>query len=129
MDHKSEEQINMFDFYSGEEEKAIGIDIPDSLKVVRASFEESVSTDWTQLFDGFDYLFAITFSSGIDFVNKVVSKFKHSVIVFGCEGVMNNDTAAVIAMQAKVVQNYVKRKSAKAMAEKIDDGSLELFHS
>ena len=129
MDHKSEEQINMFDFYSGEEEKAIGIDIPDSLKVVRASFEESVSTDWTQLFDGFDYLFAITFSSGIDFVNKVVSKFKHSVIVFGCEGVMNNDTAAVIAMQAKVVQNYVKRKSAKTMAEKIDDGSLELFVS
>ena len=101
MDHTSEEQVNLFDYYSDQDEKALGIVIPDTLKVVKATFAESVNLDWVQLFDGFDYLFAITFSSGMDFVNKVVGKFKHSVIVFGCEGVMNNDTAAVIAITTK----------------------------
>ena len=128
MKNNSEEQLSLFDGYV-DQEHPTGIDISDSLKIVKAVFEESVTSNWVQLFDGFDHLYAITFSSGIGFVNKVVSRFKHSVIVFGCEGVMSNETAAIIAMQAKTVQNIVKRKSAKEMAEKMADGSLELFVS
>ncbi|MBR3640112.1 MAG: phospholipase D family protein, partial [Clostridia bacterium] len=124
-----EEQNDLLSSFSTEETMSPVILVPDSLKVVKASFTECVSTNWEKLFDGFDNLFAITFSSGIDFVNKVISKFKHSEIIFGCEGVMNNDTAAIIAMQAKVIQKYVKHKSAFALAEKLADGSLDLYVS
>lgn len=109
--------------------ESLSIDIPDSLKVVKASFSECVATNWEELFDGYENLYAITFSSGIDFVNKVISRFKHTEIIFGCEGVMNSDTATIIAMQAKVVQKYVKHKSAFALAERLADGTLELFVS
>ena len=129
MKSQNEDQIDLLNCFTEEPNESIGMDIPNSLKVVKASFEKSVVVDWLQLFEGYDYLSAITFSSGMDFVNKVVSKFKHSEIIFGCEGVMNNETAAIIAMQAKIVQKYVKRKSAKAMAEKLAEGSLELFVS
>lgn len=100
-----------------------------SLNVVKASFQESIKTDWTELFKGFDYLSAITFSSGIDFVNKVVGKFRHSEIIFGCEGVMDNDIEAVMSMQRAIIQKYAKQKSAGTIADRLADGSLELFVS
>ena len=117
-----EEQNDLLSSFSTDETMSPVILIPDSLKVVKATFSECVSTNWEKLFDGYDNLFAITFSSGIDFVNKVVSKFQHSEIIFGCEGVVNSDTAAIISMQAKVIQKYVKHKSACALAEKLADG-------
>lgn len=124
------EQINLFgDNLPESDFEALPCRFGNSLSIVKATFIESTKTDWAELFDGFDYLSAITFSSGIDFVNKVVGKFKHSEIIFGCEGVMNNDTSAIMAMQAKVVQEYVKRKSAIDLAKKLEDGSLELFVS
>lgn len=105
------------------------LDIPSLLKVVKASFESYDNTDWERLFEGYDYLYAITFSSGIDFANKVIKKFKYAEIIFGCENVMNNDFSAIMAMQTKVIQNYVKRKSAKYMAERLDDDTLKLYVS
>ena len=110
-----------------------GIDKPiansPTIDVISASFLGAAKRDWQDLFEGYDELYAITFSSGLDFVNRVVSKFSHAEIIFGCEGVMNSGTAAVISMQAKVIQDYVKKKSAKAMAEKMENGSLELYVS
>lgn len=129
MKSNGNDQINLFSYYPEETTDPIGIEIPDAIGVVQASFKKCVTTNWEELFDGFNQLYAITFSSGMDFVNKVVSKFSHSEIIFGCEGVMNNDAAAIMAMQAKVIQNYARRKSAKAMAERIAEGTLELFVS
>lgn len=42
-----------------------------ALSVVKAIYADTVETNWEELFDGFDRLYAITFSSGIEFVNKV----------------------------------------------------------
>lgn len=36
-----------------------------TLKVVKAVYTDTVETNWEDLFDGFDRLYAITFSSGI----------------------------------------------------------------
>ena len=129
MHSKEEEQFDLFNYNSEEDDKHLNLELADSLKVVKANFDEIITTDWVRLFDGFDNLSAITFSSGMDFVNKVVSKFKHAEIIFGCEGVMNNETAAIISMEANVVQEFAKRKSAKEMAERLATGSLELFVS
>lgn len=56
-----------------------------TLKVVKALYTDTVETNWEDLFDGFDRLYAITFSSGIEFVNKVINKFSYAEVVFGCE--------------------------------------------
>lgn len=44
-----------------------------ALSVVKAVYADTVETNWEELFDGFDRLYAITFSSGIEFVNKVIN--------------------------------------------------------
>lgn len=51
------------------------------IKVINASFIETINSDWKELFSGFDELYAITFSSGFDFVNNVVSLFMYSILM------------------------------------------------
>lgn len=52
-----------------------------ALSVVKAIYADTVETNWEELFDGFDRLYAITFSSGIEFVNKVINKFSYAEVV------------------------------------------------
>lgn len=51
--------------YAKSATKAVSI---QSLNIVKALYEDTETTNWEDLFDGFDKLYAITFSSGIDFV-------------------------------------------------------------
>lgn len=122
-----EDQIGLIGL--SENETTPPFDIHSPLKVVKATFNTDEHSNWSDLFSGYDELYAITFSSGIDFVNKVVKQFKHSTIIYGCEGVMNSDTAAIIAMQKAAVEEIVKHKSSVSLAEKLEDGSLELYVS
>lgn len=124
------DQLNLFgDNFEPEDSTQQTQQFGSTLKVVKAKFEESVSTEWTELFEGFDSLYAITFSSGIDFVNSVVGRFKHAEIIFGCEDVMGNELATIMAVQAKLVESLAKRKAAKILADKIAEGVLELYVS
>lgn len=63
-----------------------------ALSVVKAVYADTVETNWEELFDGFDRLYAITFSSGIEFVNRVINKFSYAEVVFGCEKIIASDT-------------------------------------
>ena len=56
------EQISLFNY--GDESKKI-LEPADKLTVVNAVFAGSKQTDCEELFDGYDELYAITFSSGI----------------------------------------------------------------
>ena len=121
------EQLSLFELSESEDTSKNDLSFP--LKVVHATFNFSEKHNWADLFSGYDELYAITFSSGIDFVNKVISQFKHATIIYGCEGVMDNDIAAIIAMQATAIKEIVKHKSAVSMAERLEEGSLELYVS
>lgn len=100
-----------------------------ALNVVKAVYADTVETNWEELFDGFDRLYAITFSSGIEFVNKVINKFSYAEVVFGCEKIIANDIAAIISVQIDSVQRLAKSKSAGNLANRLDDGSLQLYVS
>ena len=100
-----------------------------TLKVVKALYTDTVETNWEDLFDGFDRLYAITFSSGIEFVNKVINKFSYAEVVFGCEKIIANDIAAIMSVQIDSVQRLAKSKSAGNLANRLDDGSLQLYVS
>ena len=100
-----------------------------TLKVVKAVYTDTVETNWEDLFDGFDRLYAITFSSGIEFVNKVINKFSYAEVVFGCEKIIANDIAAIMSVQIDSVQRLAKSKSAGNLANRLDNGSLQLYVS
>jgi len=100
-----------------------------ALSVVKAIYADTVETNWEELFDGFDRLYAITFSSGIEFVNKVINKFSYAEVVFGCEKIIANDIAAIMSVQIDSVQRLAKSKSAGNLANRLDDGSLQLYVS
>ena len=100
-----------------------------ALSVVKAVYADTVETNWEELFDGFDRLYAITFSSGIEFVNKVINKFSYAEVVFGCEKIIASDIAAIMSVQIDSVQRLAKSKSAGNLANRLDDGSLQLYVS
>lgn len=100
-----------------------------ALNVVKAVYADTVETNWEELFDGFDRLYAITFSSGIEFVNKVINKFSYAEVVFGCEKIIANDIAAIMSVQIDSVQRLAKSKSAGNLENRLDDGSLQLYVS
>ena len=97
------------------------------IAVVKASFSEIVKSRWEDLFDGYDEMYAITYSSGIDFVANVVSRFQYAEIVFGHEGILDSDIATVMAVSKQAVETIAKHKSANRLAELMEQSKLSLF--
>ena len=79
------EQMTLMDMFGAQS----FVDTSAKLEVVKASFLNSEKTNWRALFEGYDELYAITFSSGLQFVDKVLDQFKYAEIIYGCEGVMS----------------------------------------
>lgn len=117
-----ENQMSLFDIEPEQMEAASD----GLLSVVKAKYVEDVKVGWHDLFDGYDELYGITFSSGIQFMEKVFESFEHVEMIFGCEGVLSDELATIISAQIKSVETLVKSKSAKRIAERIEDGSIEV---
>ena len=99
------------------------------IDAVKAEFIETQSLSWEELFDGFDKLYAITYSSGVDFVCKLLRKFDNAQIIFGSENVMSFTFQEITAYQSKMIER-LKEKSSKNKTDlisRIDDGALKLF--
>ena len=99
----------------------------NAIGIVNASFLSSEKTNWKDLFDGFDELYAITYSSGIDFISKVVSKFKYTEIIFGHEGILDSDISTVMATSKQMVELIAKHKSASDLSEMMEQKKLSLY--
>ena len=115
-------QMSLFDIAPSEMEATIG----GVLNVVKAEYKENTKVGWHELFDGFDELYGITYSSGMHFMEKVFDSFEHIEMIFGCEGVMNDELSTIISAQIKSVETIVKSKSAKRIAERMQDGSVDI---
>lgn len=96
------------------------------LSVVKAEFKENAKVGWHELFDGYDELYGITYSSGMQFMEKVFDSFAHVEMIFGFEGVVGDELATIISAQIKSVESLVKTKSAKKIAERMQDGSIDI---
>ncbi len=99
------------------------------LDVVKMNFIQAESMTWQELFDGFDTLHAITYSSGIDFIYQLLKKFEQSEIIFGCDEVMSFSVQEIMAYQCKLIEK-LRNTAGKAqlnLASRIDDGSLKLY--
>ena len=59
------------------------------LDVVKSKFIGVELLSWEDLFEGYDELYAITFSSGLQCMNDLLDRFSYAEVVFGCEEVVS----------------------------------------
>ena len=65
------------------------------LTVFHSSLVEVENTGWQQLFEGFTSLKAITFSSSLEFLVSLASRFEDMEIVFGSERILSREHIAL----------------------------------
>ena len=101
------EQMSLFDM----EESAIQFDVTKKLQVVKSKFLETQSVSWQDLFEGFDEMYAITFSSGIQFMSQLLQRFEYAEVIFGCEGLVDDYVAAILEVDRTLIEKITKNKS------------------
>lgn len=100
-----------------------------NLDVVKMEFSGAETVSWQNLFSGFDTLHAITYSSGIGFVYRLLDLFEQAEIIFGCDEVISYSLQEVMAYQCKMVERI--RETAGKMkvdlVSRIDQGTLRFY--
>lgn len=99
------------------------------IDVVKMEFEEAQSLTWQELFDGYDKLYAITYSSGIEFICKLLKQFSYAEIIFGCDEVISYSLQEIMAYQLKTIERIrtTSSKSKIDLLSRIDEEVLKLF--
>ena len=99
------------------------------LDVVRMEFSGAETLSWQELFSGFDTLHAITYSSGISFVYRLLDLFEEAEIIFGCDEVISYSLQEVMAYQCKTIERL--RETANKMkldlVSRIENGVLRFY--
>lgn len=80
-----------------------GIDNNICVPIINMKFLGTKDYTYNELFDGFDTLRVITFSTSLSFINEIIEKFLDVEIVLGCEGV-NTSVEAVAGFQEKSIE-------------------------
>lgn len=104
-------------------------DSSNRLDVVKMEYIGAESVEWKELFNGFDKLYAITFSSGINFVYKLLNMFEYSEVIFGCESVISYNMSEVIAYQNNLIEKMREKASQSKinLLDKIDSGNAKFY--
>ncbi|MDR3020612.1 MAG: hypothetical protein LBU66_06890, partial [Treponema sp.] len=85
-------------------------DMPDGglasgkLDVVQAEFLNAQTMSWEELFDGYNSLCAITYSSSVDFICRLLKKFDRAEIIFGFQDIMSYNLQEIMAYQIKTIE-------------------------
>lgn len=101
----------------------------NNLSIVKArfiSFEQYMSRE---LFEGYNKIKAITYSSGISFMANILSNFDESDVIFGLENIVDNNIAAVLSVQNECIKQLTKNKSAEKLACLVEERKLNLYVS
>lgn len=99
------------------------------LDVVRMDFIEAESLTWQELFDGFDTLHAITYSSGIGFVYQLLERFEEAEVIFGCDEVISYSLQEIMAYQCKTIERLKDTASQMKLdlVSRINAGTLRFY--
>lgn len=119
----SDNSISLFD--SEDVQETIGYKID----VLKLSYVSSESMTWQELFKGFDTLYAITFSSGVNFVYSLLDMFEKAEIIFGSEMVMSYSMQEIMAYQYTLLsqmRNAAGERRQKLL-DRIDDDSVRFY--
>ena len=119
------DQMSLFDMA----EDSIAVDTTKKLKVVKAQFIKEESMSWQELFEGYDEIYAITFSSGMQFMTQLLDQFEYAEVIFGCEGLVDDALAGIMAFERALIEKITKNKPAHKMRERMETGELKLYVS
>ncbi len=122
------ENLSLFGMNEGAQQQ-LDLHNTSKLDVVKMEFSGAETLSWQALFSGFDTLHAITYSSGIGFVYRLLDLFEHAEIMFGCDEVISYSFQEVMAYQCKMVERI--RETAGKMkldlVSRIEDGTLRFY--
>ena len=122
------ENLSLFDMGS-ETSNVIAKSTGNELDIVQMQFEAVHTMTWQELFEGYDTLHAITYSSSISFVYQLLDYFSYAEILFGSEEVLSYSFQEIIAYQSKTIEYF--RNRAKKMnidlVSRIDNDSLRMY--
>ncbi len=100
------------------------------LDVIEVKYVNSHRMKWRELFDGFDDIKIITFSSGMDFVSQLLGMFKSAEVIFGCERILSGEQNDVLAYQSLTIEKIQENKtSLNKILSRIDNGTLRFYVS
>lgn len=101
----------------------------NKLDVVKMEYLCAETIEWKDLFYGFDKLHAITFSSGVNFVYRLLDMFEYSEIIFGCENVISYNMSEIIAYQNNLIEKMRENASKHKLTllDKIDIGKVKFY--
>lgn len=115
-------------FEDSEEELTLFTGVSKKIDVVKMDYIGAESVEWIELFSGFSDIKAITFSSGIGFIGKLLEMFKSGEIIFGCEGVMSYNLQEIVAFQNKLIERIkTSSKTAEKILSRIDAGDVHFY--
>lgn len=99
------------------------------LPVARVVFQEGKGMNWRELFEGFTSIKIITFSTGLDFLKKVLSLFEDAEVIFGCEQIMSYTQTEIMALafQSELMETVRNSKSRDFFLERLKNGTLRLY--
>lgn len=99
-----------------------------SIKVMNMEYINSETSKWEELFAGYSTLHAVTYSSSIDFIGKLLPMFENIEIIFGFERVLGglHDILAYQQVTLEELQSAFNKKE-KELLKRIDGGSLKLY--
>ncbi len=100
-----------------------------NIKVEYAKYLKSEETTYQELFEGFDTLYGITYSSSIKLIDEISSKFEHTEVIFGYKEVLDNNLCSLLAAQKVILNQLLEDSLLNSLYEKIKDGRLAMFLS
>ena len=119
------EQLDLFaDPETGESETQ------NLLDVVEVKYVQSHKCSWSELFEGFDDIKVITFSSGIDFTCRLLNMFDNAEVIFGCEEILSGKEKNIFSFQTLLIEKIQKMKTNyEKILERVVDGSAHFYVS
>ncbi|MBO5271016.1 MAG: NgoFVII family restriction endonuclease [Clostridia bacterium] len=120
---RNADNLTMFDMLEPAEA------LSPKLDVVKLSYISAEAMTWQELFQGYDELRAITFSSGINFLYALLEMFEKIEIIFGNEMVMSYSVQEIMAYQSQLLDRIrdTAGETRKKLLERIDNESVRLF--
>ena len=115
-------------FFDGQQtmENLDGVKDSSHLDVVKLHYDSCESLTWQELFSGFDQLYAITYSSGLGFVCKLLDHFEQAEIIFGCEDVLDYSMQSIMAYQCRLIER-MRNEPYRKLSDRVENGTLHLY--
>lgn len=114
-------QISIFELEAEKRENM------NTLEIAKCRFMGSENTDYISLFSGYKYLYAVTFSYGLGFIDKISKMFEHMEIIIGSEFIPRYDLKEIMAFQTQSLKDIRRRKDLIERVKR-DELSFRIAH-